>query len=132
METLINGIKMNVANQAARKLISGRSYILSYSREQLVVEFIREWKEDGYARREFKEKDGMTFEAYMYNGRYCVCSGAEACSVRLIMTDAEVQELNAKKEKKRVQEIIIRKKMAVENLKKDIARLEFEISELQN
>ncbi|HUU89173.1 MAG TPA: hypothetical protein VMX17_15675 [Candidatus Glassbacteria bacterium] len=35
METLINGIKMNVANQAARKLISGRSYILSYSREQL-------------------------------------------------------------------------------------------------
>jgi len=132
MEILVNGVKLNVANQAARKLIPGRSYVLSYIDEQLVVEFIREWEKDGDKQRTFKEEDGVTFEAYKYNGRFCVCSGACPCSVRLIMTDAEVQELKAENEKKEAQRLITRKQKAIENLKSDIARLESEILELQN
>jgi len=59
----------------------GDAAIVGYRNHRIPTRFVG-WKlEDGKPRASFRDHDGMEWDAYMYEGRFCVGSSADELKV---------------------------------------------------
>lgn len=107
-----------------------------------IVQFISEGKdEDGEARRTFRShterakddgKNTFDWEAYKYNNRWSLGSGATPMTVHLILTDDEIAENERAAKQKRIRTNIEVNERQIERMRREIEELETRNAELKN